>query len=247
MANFPPLKNYILFCLDKMVSRWRLTPPFLDVGCGVGDVAQHLSGRGWQGTAIDISEKAIQEACARNREGRVRVERASVFDVKGEFQTVLAMDILEHIDRDEDFLLKVKSLLSEKGNLVLAVPSNAKEWRWDDDFYGHVRRYSREDLAALFARTGFRMLEVWDFTFPFFWILRRVYTRCCKPRLCNGAAVMERTVQSSTQNAWPRLRYMRFIIENRWLWKMLFLIQYHCFRNRIKWGHEMIVLAEKKD
>jgi len=51
-------------------------------------------------------------------------------------------DVLEHIKNDQQVLRKLSSLLVKGGFLVMAVPSNPDEWSWDDDFYGHFRRYN---------------------------------------------------------------------------------------------------------
>jgi cyclopropane fatty-acyl-phospholipid synthase-like methyltransferase len=57
MANFPPYKAYIVSSLDELIE---LMPcgPFLDFGCGRGDVALHSARRGWCGTALDSSTQA---------------------------------------------------------------------------------------------------------------------------------------------------------------------------------------------
>ena len=39
MANFLPLKHHMFYCLDRFVERYGLHGPFLEVGCGRGDVS----------------------------------------------------------------------------------------------------------------------------------------------------------------------------------------------------------------
>src|SRR5262245_9836482 len=64
VANFPPFKAYILLTLGELAASHRLVGPFLDVGCGRGDVAAVLAGNGWHGKAIDISPAAVAAAAA---------------------------------------------------------------------------------------------------------------------------------------------------------------------------------------
>ena len=246
MANFPPLKNYLIYCLGKIIRRYDLSAPFLDVGCGIGDIAEFLSRQGWAGKMIDISQQAILESQKRLAHSQVSAACASVFLENGEYATILAMDILEHIDDDEGFLRKIATLLKKNGRLVLAVPSNKREWRWDDDFYGHVRRYDRDGIQNLLERTGFRLVLCWDFTFPFFWFMRRIYTAVTCPRTDPGESYEARTLQSSERNAWPGAWIFGAFSRNKWLWKPVFWLQYYLFRRFVGLGHEMIVLAEKE-
>ena len=60
MANFLPFKNYIFYCLDRIIEERHLRPPFLDAGCGTGDLSQYLYLKGWHGLALDFSEVAIK-------------------------------------------------------------------------------------------------------------------------------------------------------------------------------------------
>src|SRR3989304_5369857 len=59
MANFAPLKSYMLFLMDACVKKYSVLWPFLDAGCGKGDVSLHFAKQGWHGKAVDDSVPAI--------------------------------------------------------------------------------------------------------------------------------------------------------------------------------------------
>ena len=61
MANFSPWKKYMLELVDEMVVKNNLSQPFLDIGCGNGDVTLHFAQKGWHGMAIDPSITAIEQ------------------------------------------------------------------------------------------------------------------------------------------------------------------------------------------
>ena len=245
MANFVPLKNYMLYCLDRCIGQHRLDGPFLEIGCGKGDVSAHLARKGWQGTAIDFSDAAIDEArAALATFPGVVVKKQALSDVTGTWDTILMWDVLEHIEDDAGALRIVERLLNPGGRLLLAVPSNPREWRWDDDFYGHFRRYTVDGLSARLAHAGLEPITFWDFTYPVFWAMRRAYTR-----LKRAAPVTEdkeaSTKASATRNAWDLPFVSRVLDRTGALWRPVYWLQFHLFRHATSKGHEFFALARK--
>ena len=247
MANFAPLKEHMLYCLDRMIERYGLAPPFLEVGCGQGDVSAHLAARGFAGRAIDFSPAAIAHARARlARFPAVSVEQMALEEASGTYRTVIAWDVLEHIEDDAAALAHFARLLAPGGHLVLAVPSNPREWRWDDEFYGHFRRYTRDDLAARLERAGFAPQAFWDFTWPLFWAMRRVYTRVKRPTRV-AADKLAATKASATVSAWQGPVLGRLLQASAPLWRPLRPLQFRLFRHATARGHEFFALAQKRD
>jgi SAM-dependent methyltransferase len=245
MANFAPLKNYMLYCLDRCIGQHRLNGPFLEIGCGKGDVSAHLARKGWQGMAIDFSDAAIGEARATLAEfPGVVVKKQALSDVTGSWDTILMWDVLEHIEDDAGALRIVLRLLNPGGRLLLAVPSNPREWRWDDDFYGHFRRYTVDDLSARLAGAGLAPVAFWDFTYPVFWAMRRAYTR-----LKRAAPVTEdkeaSTKASATRNAWDLPFVSRVLDRTGALWRPVYWVQFRLFRHATSKGHEFFALARR--
>ena len=246
MANFRPLKQYMLYCLDRCIARYNLTPPFLDIGCGRGDVSAHVAAKGWFGKAIDPSASALVQARKTlSTWTRVDVQQTSLVDVQGGYNTIFLWDVLEHIDDDEGALRKIASLLSPNGHLLISVPSNPREWRWDDEFYGHCRRYTVKDMREKLMRAGMRPILFWDFTYPVFWAMRRMYTRLKAPPpdlVCDKEV---RTMESASVNAWE-IPVISAVLSNVPLvWPLMYRIQFSCFRKKVSSGHEMFVLATR--
>ncbi len=245
MANFEPLKRYILKLMDEMIDQYNLTGPFLDAGCGIGDVSLRLAKRGWEGLAVDFSPEAIK-ICRKNLQPyKVRTEAMDLFAVKGEFKTIVMTTVIEHIKEDTAILKHLRTCYPKdgaKGYFIVSMPTNPKkEWRWDDDFYGHYRRYEKESLEKQLASCGFKMLEFWNYTFPVFWALRRVYTRILPKKIAGGETKEENTSESSLQSAWD-MGKTSTIISKIPIWPLIYAVQKPFKRGRA--GFEAIVLAE---
>lgn len=246
MANFIPLKNYMFYCLDKLIATHKLTYPFLDVGCGIGDSSKYLAQKGWTGSAIDSSESAIAQAKLNLKQfNSIQVTKRSLFEEVGSYQTILLWDVLEHINEDQVFLEKLSSLLAPGGHLLIAVPSNPKEWGWDDDFYGHYRRYTKKEMSEKLVKAGLSPVVFWDFTFPVFWIMRRLYILIKSPRKNSSEVKEERTDESAVVNAWDIPLISNILNKENFIWRFIYKMQFNFFKNKITKGHEFFVLAQK--
>jgi SAM-dependent methyltransferase len=242
VANFPPFKAYILAALDELIDRHGLRGPFLDLGCGRGDVSAHLARRGWTGTAFDTSPAARALARARLAP-HPSVALTGEPPANGRFETIVALDVVEHVDDDRGLLAAAAARQPPGGALVLTVPTNPeREWRWDDDFYGHLRRYRPAGLAVLLADVGYRVVEMWDVSFPVFWLLRRGFTALKRAPALHGTAA-ERTAESVTVDAWA-LGPLSDLLARPLLWRPAFALQRR-FRHHLERGHEMIALARR--
>ena len=82
---------------------------------------------------------------------RVRVRVGTLADVEPEpgFDSILYMDVLEHIEDDRAELAEAAERLAPGGFLVVLSPSH--QWLFSpfDEALGHHRRYSRKTLAAV--------------------------------------------------------------------------------------------------
>ena len=93
----------------------------LDVGCGAGSHALYLQDNGFDVTAIDISEKAIETCKLR---GLKKSKVQNILNLKDEkFDTILLLmngtGIFETLKQTSKYLQKLKSLLNNGGHIVL--------------------------------------------------------------------------------------------------------------------------------
>lgn len=245
MANFRPLKEYMFYCLDRCIEQYGLSGPFLEIGCGRGDVSAYLAAKKWKGVALDYSPAAIALAKEHLQNfPSVIAKQQDLSEATGNYNTIILWDVLEHIEDDNGTLKLIENLLNPGGHLLIAVPSNPREWRWDDEFYGHFRRYTVAELSEQIERAGMEPRVFWDFTFPVFWLMRRIYTWIKSP-VAIGADKESATKASSTVNAFDMPIIAKWLDASARLWYPLHVIQFKFFKNATGKGHEFFALARK--
>lgn len=225
-----------------------MEPPFLEVGCGTGDLAVHLARRGWNGIALDSSDEALARAeKALSAHPGVRIMREGLQAVPdASARTVFIIDVIEHVNDDLGLLRSLAGKTAPGGHLVLLTPVNPGEWGHDDEIYGHFRRYGWEEVEARLVSAGFEVVDRWNMTFPFIWIFRKLYLLFL-PRGGAGGSRDQLTAASSFYNPWSRRTFLRaagFVFGWRLWWAPLFLVQ-DFFRNT-RHGHAAMFLARRK-
>ena len=97
---------------------------------------------------------------------------------------IAMLDVLEHIQDDEETLKTLRPLLTPQGKILLTVPAFQWLWSHHDVYHHHIRRYSRQDLIAVIEKSGYTVEFVSYFNallFPLV-VLARFWTRLCGER-----------------------------------------------------------------
>jgi glycosyltransferase involved in cell wall biosynthesis len=149
--------------LERFVAR-----RVLEVGSGVGNMTRFLLGREHI-IATEVNERYLKILHRLFDEyPHVVIER---FDLNGgapswgaeRIDTVLCLNVLEHVERDDEALGALFRLLEPGGRLVLLVPALRALYGSLDRALAHHRRYSREELLAKLRRAGFEVEDSWFF------------------------------------------------------------------------------------
>lgn len=67
----------------------------------------------------------------------------------GQFDTVFALNVVEHIKDDQLALENIHSLLKPEGNVIILVPAYQTLYNQFDESLGHYRRYTSKSLSKL--------------------------------------------------------------------------------------------------
>ena len=96
------------------------------------------------------------------------------------FDTIICLNVLEHVDDDIASLQAIRRMLAPGGRLILLVPALPVLYGTIDKALGHHRRYKRARLASLLEATGFTMAHIEYFNLagvPGWWFAGRVLRR----------------------------------------------------------------------
>ena len=133
-----------------------------EVGCGTGNITQFLLNMP-EVVGIEPSSKPLERVRARFahhlnlRFTACPLNECPNPDVPtGEFDTVVCMNVLEHIEDDVDALDRMRRLCSSRGRVVILVPAHMCIFGQLDRAVGHHRRYNRRSLQQVFERAGLR-------------------------------------------------------------------------------------------
>jgi len=157
-------REYIVLDILK---KMRLSS-FLEVGIGDGHLLQRMARLGFHGKGIDLSPQAIDQAngLLGDLPGRIILECTDLYKVKGEFDLILLLQVMEHIEDDRLALCALKKLLPRGGYVLLSVPAHKNQWGYLDLVGGHYRRYERDGLKGLLTSAGFTPLCVYSLGVP---------------------------------------------------------------------------------
>jgi SAM-dependent methyltransferase len=128
----------------------------LEVGAGVGAFTKRLAA---DGRKVLPTDKHIYDLNLSGKE----IEN---FDITSDparlgrtFDTVVCINVLEHIKDDDTALRNMNSLLDKKGLLILMVPAFPFLYGTVDKANEHHRRYHRKDIMSKVRKTGFSIIR----------------------------------------------------------------------------------------
>lgn len=141
----------------------------LEIGSGIGNISQFFVSEGANITLSDfdtgyfnrLKEKFGEK---QNMKGIHHID-LSVKNPEelypgliNKFDTVFALNVVEHIEDQQQALLNAHTFLREGGRVVILVP--AFKWLYNsfDKQLGHYRRYTKGSLQNLIRTTGFEVI-----------------------------------------------------------------------------------------
>ncbi len=179
--------NYNRWMFDRL--RPWIGQRVLEVGSGIGNLSAFLHDRE-RVVLTDTEPWYLDRLRERFRAyGNVEVARLYLPVMDGalaaeRFDTVICLNVLEHVENDRASLAVLRRLLTPGGRLVLLVPALRALYGTLDHALGHHRRYGRAELVAKLRDAGLSPRHVEYFNLagiPGWWLAGRVLRRSLIP------------------------------------------------------------------
>jgi glycosyltransferase involved in cell wall biosynthesis len=143
----------------------------LEIGAGTGNMSAHLMPRSvyW---ATDVNPHYLDYLMTlRATRPYMRVAHTNAMDrdtyPRGQlFDTVVCLNVVEHVQDDLQALRNVWDALDEGGRAIILVPYGPGLYGSLDEALGHFRRYTERQMVDVAGHAGFRVEKVLKFNRP---------------------------------------------------------------------------------
>jgi len=148
----------------------------LEIGSGIGNISNYFLQNNHTITLSDIRDNycnVLRKKYGDNPNLKDVVKLDIVdpeFDTKyskliGTFDSIYAMNIVEHVKDDQLAIANCKKLLKPNGNLIILVPAYQKLYNVFDKELEHYRRYNQKSLDKLFTINDLKIIHRQYFNF----------------------------------------------------------------------------------
>jgi glycosyltransferase involved in cell wall biosynthesis len=135
----------------------------LEVGAGIGNITKAILPRkSYYATDINSYYLKMVESIKPSNPGlNTRLLDLNYIDTivekNNQFDTVICMNVIEHVNDDQGALKNISKLLSDNGRAIVLVPRGMWLFGSQDEVLGHKRRYSKENISKLASDAHFEI------------------------------------------------------------------------------------------
>ena len=184
-------------------------PAVLDAGAGSGTFTNRLAARGFEVTSTDVTDEALEVLRSRVSGAVERADATSLPFAADTFDAVILAEVLEHVEDDTAALREAARVLRAGGVLGVTVPRNPAWFSRSDQWAGHFRRYSREQLEDRVGEAGFDVVRCNAWGFP----ISALYHRTIFERVvARPRATSSRSIRAGSQILAALLRVDRLFV-----------------------------------
>lgn len=152
------------FCKGKII----------EIGSGVGNISTFFLENNIEIMLTDIRDNYcdILRANLSNKPTLLGVQNIDLvdenFDTKyaqfiNQFDTVFALNVIEHIENDLLAITNCKKLLKQDGNLIILVPAYQALYNQFDEELFHFKRYYKKEMIQLFNKNNLTVYKSFYF------------------------------------------------------------------------------------
>jgi SAM-dependent methyltransferase len=159
----------------------------MEIGAGIGNLTRVLAPGRKSYVATDIDEEHMARLNTRfQHRPNLRVSPCNLgrpedfAPFAGQMDTVICLNVLEHVEDDLLGLRNIHSVLRPGGKAIILVPHGPEIFGTLDTVLGHYRRYVHDELRKKMEHTGFQVERILEFnriSRPGWWFSGRIAKR----------------------------------------------------------------------
>jgi len=149
-----------------LLKLYRAGGKMLDIGCGTGQVIASIeSDIESQIDGADLDETLLKQGQKIKGDYFVLNVFDNVPELHEKYDSILLLDVIEHVDQDADFLRHCAKFIKPGGLIFINVPAFNSVFSVYDELVGHQRRYTKATKARLAKKSGLKLLtqHYWGF------------------------------------------------------------------------------------
>ena len=168
LHNIGTARRFNRWMADEVV-RPHLGHRVLEIGSGLGNMTTQLLPRDhYVATDCDDQHLKVLNALSENRPNLEVApvdaqEKRDFAPFRGKVDTIVALNVLEHIPKGQQALDNFYDVLAPGGKAIILVPQG--KWLYSplDKALDHVKRYTREELVQELKAAGFEIEKTFEF------------------------------------------------------------------------------------
>ncbi len=195
----------------------------LNAGCGTGEYNYYLRDHFGKSHGIDINEEDIETARSLNQDSDIQYDIGDITALTfpdGYFDSIICIDVLEHVEQPEAVLRELARVLKPAGQLIASIPHKNYPFFYDPiNFlmerlfnrhlpigiwgFGHTVLFDRKMLGELLEGAGFSVSKTELLTHSFCGFLECYIPTILQPMFKSNAKNKETVrVKKSKEQFW---------------------------------------------
>ena len=156
---FDAAKNWRKYQFENILKY--INSSVLEIGPGTGNNVQYYKNRASQITLLETNKNLANSLKLKfDGDKKIIVLNTDIHSQEKKFDTILYMDVLEHIEDDEKEINKALKQLNSGGNLIFFVPAYQFLYSDFDKAIGHIKRYNKKFFLSFKKDENITIIEL---------------------------------------------------------------------------------------
>ena len=130
-------RKYIYLFIKKYINNKNI----LEVGAGIGSFTRNYEKKAKGLTLSELDDSYFNLLSKKFSNKKIKVIKSFINEINDSFDTILYLNVLEHIEKDIQEINNALERVKSNGHLIILVPAHNKLYSKFDKAIGHIKRY----------------------------------------------------------------------------------------------------------